>query len=199
MEIIDRNSLTQKNEYSQQERPYIIALGNALQKNNVPETYYSLHGYGESCICLQKQGKKWMVFDGEREMKFNTSNYSNIDNACKELINRVADKSNAKKLQKDFYTFLFLLLKTNKNRRLAKTHAQKVSSIMHPSYATQSSQKMVARKKSGALIRGIDKVACINGTRKIAVGVHTSRGKGPISKRTSATIKRNCIKFTKQK
>lgn len=197
MEMIDRNSLTQKNEYSQQEKPYIIALGKALQKNNIPETYYSLHGYGESCICLQKQGKKWMVFDGEREMKFNASNYSNIEDACKELINRVAEKSNAEKLQKDFYVFLFLLSKTNKNRKSAKRQVQNVSSIMRPSYAAWSSQKVVARKKSGALIMGHDKATCIDATKEIAVGVNASRGKGSVSKRTSEIMKKKRIKLKK--
>ena len=199
MEIIDKKSLTQKNEYSQQERPYIIALGKALQKNNIPETYYSLHGYGESCICLQKQGERWVVYEGEKEMKFNALDHSNINDACNNLINRIADKSNVEKIRNDFYVFLYLSLRATSNRRFPKTLAKNTSHTMRPAYSARYLRNAVARKRIDSLMTNLEKAACIDATKDITVGIHAARGKASSPQRSSAMIKKKRIKLKKQR
>lgn len=102
MKKIEPQRLICKNHFSLRERWYIQALEKAFRKNDIPENYYSLYGYGESCICLQKRGNMWSVFEGEREMEFNAENFICIEDACEDIIKRISNSSNLLKMKRDF-------------------------------------------------------------------------------------------------
>ncbi|MBR2902460.1 MAG: hypothetical protein IKC38_04530 [Clostridia bacterium] len=155
MEIVDTKHMTQKTQYTQYEKRHIDSLNKALKKNNIPESYYSLYGYGESCVCLLKREKKWEVFDGEREMKFNVSIYPSIKEACNALISRVSNKSSMEKLLRDFNIFL-QLQKTKTNEHFYHTSEINSSNLLD-SLSPIRRAKFDARKINNATVKGAKK------------------------------------------
>jgi hypothetical protein len=59
----------------------------------IPKSYYCLNGYQEEAACITKQENKWIVFEGERAIKYNIKQFENIKDACIDIIKRIA-KSN---------------------------------------------------------------------------------------------------------
>ena len=102
MEIISENELTQRNRFSATEKEYIDALIYVLNKHGIPESRYSLFGYGEACICLRKKGDDWEVYEGEREIKTNSVTDTSIINACIEIISRVVENKKRNEVIYDF-------------------------------------------------------------------------------------------------
>lgn len=61
-----------------------------LMKNNVPEWYYNIDGYGETDqrVCLKEDGNRWKVYFTERGEELDISYYNSENEACKEILER---------------------------------------------------------------------------------------------------------------
>lgn len=78
-----------------------------LKRHKVPEEYYSIGEYSEESICIEQQGKKWIVYSGERGNKYNLKSYPGIGKACQDVIQRVAISNlQMNKMYKDFQRFI---------------------------------------------------------------------------------------------
>lgn len=66
-------------------------LVNALNKGHINAASYSLDGYREEAVCIEKEKNKWLVYDGERGQKHNLEQYKDFEVAGYRLINRISD------------------------------------------------------------------------------------------------------------
>ncbi len=57
--------------------------------NEYPISNYSLNGYKEDAVCLQQDGDVWVVYVGYRNKKDGLKSYSNIVEACLEVIRSI--------------------------------------------------------------------------------------------------------------
>ena len=70
---------------------YIKAVDDTLN-GNFYEVYYSVAGYGEDAICLQKDiSGRWVTYIGFRHQRKETEDYDNIVDACLGLIRRLSE------------------------------------------------------------------------------------------------------------
>ena len=66
-------------------------LKQILARHEIEDIYYSLKGYGENAVCLEHRNDKWLVYMGERGNRYNLHEYDNIGEACKNVIDRLAE------------------------------------------------------------------------------------------------------------
>ena len=66
------------------------ALIEILKEFGIPKNQYSLGGYVEETICLEKIGSTWSVYGGERGQRHNVISHINCKSACLDLLGRVA-------------------------------------------------------------------------------------------------------------
>lgn len=89
------------------EKRCIDALRSALKKGNVSTYRYSIGGYSEEAVCIEKDGAHWIVYDGERGRKCNLKNCSSIKSGCIEILKRIfVDKDGFTKARRAFYSEL---------------------------------------------------------------------------------------------
>lgn len=60
-----------------------------LLKAHFSEDEYCLNGPKESAICLEKNNSNWIVYDKERNSRNNEVSFSNVVEACLEMIERM--------------------------------------------------------------------------------------------------------------
>lgn len=65
-----------------------ICFQNTMKETGISDTFYSLDGYKEGASCITKQDGKWLVFDAERAEKYEVNEYTEIKDACLEVIKR---------------------------------------------------------------------------------------------------------------
>lgn len=70
-------------------------LMNALKRGKVDASGYSLNGYKEEAVCIEKKNNKWLVYDGERGRQHNIEQYRDFEVAGYRLINRLSDSDEA--------------------------------------------------------------------------------------------------------
>lgn len=76
---------------------FLKCLQMALDKNNIPSSYYNFMQYADEAICIDKCMNEWSVYDGERGNKYNLKKYDNVFEACMEFIMRISEDSNEEK------------------------------------------------------------------------------------------------------
>lgn len=59
---------------------------------------YSFNGYKEDAVCLQEDNDNWLVYVGYRNKKDDLKSYSNIVEACLEMI-RIITGGNSSKIK----------------------------------------------------------------------------------------------------
>ena len=59
---------------------------------NVNPNYYSLNGYKEEAVCIEKGKDYWQVFSAERNNRFDVASFDTVVEACLCLIHRVCPK-----------------------------------------------------------------------------------------------------------
>lgn len=66
-------------------------LRNCLKDKKIPEYYYNLDIAGEidQRVCLEFNGKGWIVYYSERGKKFDLTKYETEDEACDDVYNRL--------------------------------------------------------------------------------------------------------------
>lgn len=73
------------------EYKYYFTLKKVLQEKGVSKYRYSIGGYSEEAVCIEKLEKKWIVYDGERGCQCNKKEFNTIGAACKEVLSRIFD------------------------------------------------------------------------------------------------------------
>ena len=66
-------------------------LKEVFDNEGIPRQYYSLEGYAEEAICMEKNNKNYIVYNGERGNKYDVSKHSNISKALLKLISKVTE------------------------------------------------------------------------------------------------------------
>ena len=63
-------------------------FANTMKNIGISDSYYSLEGYKEGASCIIKQNNKWLVFDAERAERYGVKEFTNVQQACLEVIRR---------------------------------------------------------------------------------------------------------------
>ena len=67
----------------------IIASLDSILKEHCLHRYYSLNGYAEAAVCLEKSDNGWEVFNGERNNHYGSSFFEDVKDASVELLRRL--------------------------------------------------------------------------------------------------------------
>ena len=73
------------------EKSIISDMITILKKNNIPPYFYSVGGYADESICLEKSNSKWIVYMGERGNRFDISSYDSLPIACERIFDYVSE------------------------------------------------------------------------------------------------------------
>lgn len=66
-----------------------IDVLNSLLQDNFDADEYSLDGPKESAVCLEHMGTRWLVYDKEKNSHNDEKVFSNVVEACLEIIERM--------------------------------------------------------------------------------------------------------------
>lgn len=66
-------------------------LSSVLKENDISDNWFSLGGYQEEAVCLEKNNANWIVYDGERGNQNHLESINNIEDACLVLISRLSE------------------------------------------------------------------------------------------------------------
>lgn len=81
-------------------------LSEVLELNNL-SNLYSLDGYAEEAVCMEKEEKEYAVYNGERGNKYNLNRYPEIINAFCDIISRLAESDEEEgKIRHEFIEML---------------------------------------------------------------------------------------------
>ena len=56
---------------------YMDKLENCLKKSRIPEQYNSIGQYAEEAVCIERKGRNWILYEGEKGKKHNVKQYNN--------------------------------------------------------------------------------------------------------------------------
>ena len=104
----------------------LMRLKRVLDSNHIDRSMYSLNGYADERVCLEKFGDGWDVYIGERGIKYDLKHYSSFNTACIRLIEELAESADEERKMKYDYFSGF----SNLNIRLIFT--KRVQSKRHP-------------------------------------------------------------------
>lgn len=66
-------------------------LKEVFDNEGIPGRYYSLEGYTEEAVCMEKSNKNYIVYTGERGKKHGVSKHQNISKALLNVISEVTE------------------------------------------------------------------------------------------------------------
>lgn len=66
-------------------------LKEVFDNEGIPGRYYSLEGYAEKAVCMEKSNKNYIVYTGEKGKKHGVSKYQNISKALLNVISEVTE------------------------------------------------------------------------------------------------------------
>lgn len=66
-------------------------LENCLKKSRIPEQYYSIGQYAEEEVCIERKGRNWILYEGEKGKKHNVKQYNNWHKAYSDFFSRIAE------------------------------------------------------------------------------------------------------------
>ena len=64
---------------------YMDKLENCLKKSRIPEQYHSIGQYAEEAVCIERKGRNWILYEGEKGKKHNVKQYNNWQKAYSEF------------------------------------------------------------------------------------------------------------------
>lgn len=126
---------------------YIRVLKSTL-KTTIPMDRYSIGKYKEESICIESDGNKWIVYDGERGQKHNMKVYKHPKYACRELISRVSRSMVEKRKVKKIFS-----------ARLRMSRMQ--YEMLYPNFRRKgifAGDRVTAKKASFAKTRAVEKI-----------------------------------------
>lgn len=65
------------------------ALRAALKENGISDEEYNIGGYCECCVCIERSGSGWTVYDAERGNKYEKRFRRSIDEVAKDVHERL--------------------------------------------------------------------------------------------------------------
>lgn len=68
-----------------------------LRQFDIPEYYYSIGSYLEEAICIENEGDKWIIYEGERGKKYNLKVFDSIVPACCNFLARISESEDQEK------------------------------------------------------------------------------------------------------
>lgn len=69
----------------------VIRLLEKLIEEYAPNCRFSLHGYIDDGVCMERTDDGWMVYTGSRGNKDAAEDFADIKDACVEVIKRITD------------------------------------------------------------------------------------------------------------
>lgn len=84
--------------HARRESAYLIPLRHALQNQGISSDLYSLDGYAEDRICIEKARGYWSIYTGSRGRKLDEKRLASPDAACVALIKKVADSDEQERM-----------------------------------------------------------------------------------------------------
>lgn len=89
--------------YSKEEKKCIKVMINILDNHGISKTDYSVNGFSDDKVCLEKKRSSWLVYNGDRGRKFALNEYPSIYRACSRMICKLADSEEAEiAMQEEF-------------------------------------------------------------------------------------------------
>lgn len=99
----------------------------------IPPVYYSFNGYSEDAICIERSSGMWIVYNGEKGNKYNINKYSDILDACNNLILRISENEKERKqIQNMFEKNINRHIGLQNQIEIANRHARKRGDINSP-------------------------------------------------------------------
>lgn len=66
-------------------------LDRVIEAHQIPGNLYSLDGYAEDRVCLEKKDGKWLVYTGTRGRMCEKEAYNSVMDACNRMIEKITD------------------------------------------------------------------------------------------------------------
>lgn len=73
------------------DKKYLKSLEDVFDYIEIPSDYYSLNGYNEDAICIERSDGVWIVYNGEKGNKYNLKEYRATLEACFDMILRISE------------------------------------------------------------------------------------------------------------
>ena len=90
-----------------QEQSVLRVLERVLRSNGILSEQYSVGGYGEECVCLERTDHGWEVYDGERGQHYAPFTSLNLRAACLQMLDRLAESDvQSQAMQNEFRRLL---------------------------------------------------------------------------------------------
>lgn len=75
-------------------------LTETLKVHDIPLGYYSFEEFSEESICIEQEHDKWIVYLGERGKKHDITEYTDVIEACMDMIERLAESDDQEREMK---------------------------------------------------------------------------------------------------
>lgn len=112
---------------------YLKELKIIFDSVGIPSVYYSFNGYSEDAICIEHSADMWIVYNGERGNKYNISKYSDIQDACCNLILRLSESEEERnQIQNMFEKSLNKHIKQLNRNGIVNRYTRKAGDINSP-------------------------------------------------------------------
>ena len=134
-------------------------LNKALVAYDIPLGYYSFGEFSEEAICIEKENDKWIVYLGERGKKHSITEYTNIIEACMDMIERLAESYDQEKKIKDNFLKNYskdLNTENNTSRKAASyvlSNRKKRASLARLTYKKKKKEQSVQAPRRSHVVR----------------------------------------------
>lgn len=73
------------------DKTVLYVLDQVIAAHQIPRTLYSLDGYAEDRVCLEKKPGEWCVYTGIRGRMCEEESYDSVVEACQRMIEKITD------------------------------------------------------------------------------------------------------------
>lgn len=84
----------------------IDVLNEVLTKFDILKESYSIGQYAEEAVCLEKNTVGWIVYEGERGKQYNIKIHPNGQEACLNLLSRLAMSGEEEKESRNYWKLI---------------------------------------------------------------------------------------------
>ena len=78
-------------QYSEREKDCIKTMIAILNNHGISKTDYSVNGYADDKLCLEKDASRWLIYNVDRGERFDLQRYSSIYLACLSMISKLSE------------------------------------------------------------------------------------------------------------
>ena len=62
-----------------------------LKHEEIPQDVYSLNGYADESLCMEKVDKYWLVYGGDRGRRVDVQVFESESQACQNFLERITE------------------------------------------------------------------------------------------------------------